>query len=80
MTKMKKETVYPYIPNTAPDTKRVLMEAVNAKTEREIFDVIPDRLMYDDFDFPDPIPDEHSLIPAIWATREEDRCSSNIRA
>ena len=61
MTKMKKETVYPYIPNTAPDTKRVLMEAVNAKTEREIFDVIPDRLMYDDFDFPDPIPDEYSL-------------------
>ena len=37
------------------------MEAVNAKTEREIFDVIPDRLMYHDFDFPDPIPDEYSL-------------------
>lgn len=58
---MSKETVYPYIPNTAPGSKKELMDAVDAKTDREIFDVIPDRLLYDDFDFPEPILDEQRL-------------------
>lgn len=58
---MNKNIVYPYIPNTAPETKKMLMEAVNAKDEREIFDVIPEHLLCDRFDFPDPILDEYTL-------------------
>ncbi len=58
---MKKQIVYPYIPNSAPDTKAALMREVNAANEREIFDVIPDHLLYDKFEFPEPILDELSL-------------------
>ena len=58
---MNKSTVYPYIPNTAPETKKEMMERISAKTEREIFEVIPDRLLHDKFDFPEAIPDEYSL-------------------
>jgi glycine dehydrogenase subunit 1 len=58
---MKKQIVYPYIPNTAPATKAALMKEVNAANEREIFDVIPERLLYRDFNFPEPILDELSL-------------------
>lgn len=58
---MNNSSVYPYIPNTAPETKKAMMERISAETERDIFDVIPDRLLYDDFDFPEAIPDEYSL-------------------
>lgn len=58
---MSANIVYPYIPNTAPDTKKELMDAVNVKSEREIFEVIPEHLLYSDFDFPEPILDEYSL-------------------
>lgn len=58
---MNKSIVYPYIPNTAPETKKILMDAVNAKDEREIFDVIPEHLLCDRFEFPDPILDEYTL-------------------
>lgn len=53
--------VYPYIPNTVSDVKEELMSAVNARSERELFDVIPDRLLYRDFQLPDPILDEYSI-------------------
>ena len=58
---MKKEIVYPYIPNSAPDTKKALMREVDVEEEGEIFDVIPKHLLYDKFDFPEPILDELSL-------------------
>ena len=57
---MNNSSVYPYIPNTAPETKKAMMERISAETERDIFDVIPDRLLYDDFDFPEAIPDEYT--------------------
>lgn len=58
---MNNSSVYPYIPNTAPETKKAMMERISAKTEREIFEVIPDRLLHDEFNFPEAIPDEYSL-------------------
>lgn len=58
---MNKNIVYPYIPNTAPQTKKVLMDEVNAKSDREIFEVIPDHLLCHDLEFPEPILDEYSL-------------------
>ncbi len=58
---MNNSTVYPYIPNTAPETKKRMMERISAKTESEIFDVIPERLLYDGFVFPEAIHYEYSL-------------------
>lgn len=57
----KNKIVYPYIPNTAPEVKADLMKQVNAASEREIFEVIPDRLLYNDFKLPEPILDEYSI-------------------
>ena len=58
---MSNNIVYPYIPNTAPESKKKLMDAVSVKSDREIFEVIPDRLLYNDFQFPEPILDEYTL-------------------
>lgn len=53
--------VYPYIPNSVPEVKAGMMKEVNAADEREIFDVIPSHLLYNDFKLPEPILDECSL-------------------
>ncbi|WZL71878.1 aminomethyl-transferring glycine dehydrogenase subunit GcvPA [Clostridiaceae bacterium 35-E11] len=53
--------VHPYIPNTVPEVKVELMKAVNAQSDREIFNMIPDHLLYNDFQLPEPILDEYSL-------------------
>ncbi len=58
---MKKNIVYPYIPNSVNEIKKGLMDEVNAKDEREIFDVIPDHLMYKNFSLPEPMLDEYTL-------------------
>jgi len=58
---MNNNRVYPYIPNTAPETKKVMMGRISANTEREIFEVIPERLLCNAFQFPEAIPDEYSL-------------------
>lgn len=58
---MSNNIVYPYIPNTVPEIKKEMMDAVNAGSEREIFEVIPDHLLYNNFEFPEPILDEYSL-------------------
>ncbi|WP_130861781.1 aminomethyl-transferring glycine dehydrogenase subunit GcvPA [Bacilliculturomica massiliensis] len=55
------QIVYPYIPNTTPEVKAEMMREVEAKDEREIFEVIPDHLLYHDFKLPEPILDECSL-------------------
>ena len=33
---MNNSSVYPYIPNTAPETKKAMMERISAETERDI--------------------------------------------
>lgn len=53
--------IYPYIPNTVPEVKAQLMKAVDASDERELFEVIPDHLLYDDYQLPEPILDEYTL-------------------
>lgn len=55
------QIVYPYIPNTTPAVKAELMREVEAADEREIFDVIPEHLLYHDFKLPEPILDECCL-------------------
>ncbi|OAN18783.1 glycine dehydrogenase [Photobacterium jeanii] len=57
----KRNIVYPYIPNTAPETKAVLMEKVKAKTEMELFDSIPAHLLQKEMNLPEPLLDEYSI-------------------
>ncbi len=52
---------HPYIPNAGTNAKEEMMKAVGKIKEREIFDMIPDRLLYRDFNLPEPILDEYSL-------------------
>lgn len=53
--------VYPYIPNTSPTTKAVLMEQVDVKDDLELFDTIPSHLLQKEFNLPEPILDEYSI-------------------
>ena len=52
---------HPYIPNAVSDVKATLMRAVSATSDREIFNMIPDHLLYHAFKLPAPILDEYSL-------------------
>ena len=58
----KKTVVYPYIPNTVPEIKAEMMREVNAKTDLDLYDVIPDGLLYKErLQVPEAIGDEYSL-------------------
>ena len=57
----KRNTVYPYIPNTAPATKATLMEQVKVVDEMELFDSIPSHLLQSEMQLPEPILDEYSM-------------------
>lgn len=58
----KKQIVYPYIPNSVPEIKAEMMKEVNAKTDMDIFDVIPDELKLNrKMNLPEPLLDEYSI-------------------
>ncbi|MCF8069432.1 MAG: aminomethyl-transferring glycine dehydrogenase subunit GcvPA [Desulfobacterales bacterium] len=52
---------HPYIPNAGSDAKEELMMSIGKRNEREIFDMIPDHLLYQKFNLPEPILDEYTL-------------------
>ena len=61
MTK-KRSIVYPYIPNSAPDTKKEMLKAVDAKSIEEFYEDIPESLRYTKkMDMPDPFLSEYDL-------------------
>jgi glycine dehydrogenase subunit 1 len=54
--------VYPYIPNSVPKIKAEMMKEVDAKTDDEIFSMIPDDLkLKRKLDMPEPLLDEYSI-------------------
>lgn len=57
-----KSVVYPYIPNSVPEIKAEMLREVNAESEMDLFDVIPDELIYKErLDIPEAIGDEYSI-------------------
>ena len=57
-----KKTVYPYIPNSAPETKSEMLQEIGVETIEELFAEIPDDLRFRGrMNLPEPIPDEYSL-------------------
>lgn len=53
---------YPYIPNSAPQIKKEMMEFVNVKDEMELYEEIPEHLRYQGLlDLPPTLGDEQSV-------------------
>lgn len=62
MREKTKPTVYPYIPNSVPEIKAEMLRYVNAATDDDLFDVIPDDLkLKRKMDLPEPLLDEYSI-------------------
>ena len=54
--------VYPYIPNSAPEVKKAMMEFVDVKDEMELYEEIPEHLRFKGLlDLPPALPDEQSV-------------------
>jgi len=63
---MKKPQVYPYIPNSAPITKKEMLQAVGAKDIAEFYADIPEELrLKGKLNLPDPLLSETELIRHI---------------
>ncbi len=57
-----KNFVHPYIPNSAPEVKAEMMEALGIKDIEELYSEIPDHLRFKgEMNLPDPIPSEWEL-------------------
>jgi glycine dehydrogenase subunit 1 len=58
----KRPIVYPYIPNSVPDIKQELLQAVNASSIEEFYEDIPDKLrLKRKLDLPEPFLSEYGL-------------------
>jgi len=59
---IKEKTVFPYIPNSAPEVKAQMLEEVGASDIMDLYAEIPERLRFPGrMNLPEPILDEYSL-------------------
>ena len=57
-----KKVVYPYIPNSAPQVQKEMMEAVGVKDLWDLYEEVPENLKFrEDLDIPPAILDEYSM-------------------
>ncbi len=57
-----KATVYPYIPNSAPEVKRQMLEAVGAESTEDLFEDVPEKLrLKGRMTLPEPLLSEYAL-------------------
>ena len=55
-------SAHPYIPNSAPEIKRTMLDAVGVNTVEELYGSIPERLRYPGLlDLPEPLRSEYEL-------------------
>ncbi|MDA4114623.1 MAG: aminomethyl-transferring glycine dehydrogenase subunit GcvPA [Thaumarchaeota archaeon] len=58
----KEKTVFPYIPNSVPEVKAVMLKEVGARDEMDLYAEVPERLRFKGkLRLPEPILDEYSL-------------------
>jgi len=58
----KRPIVYPYIPNSVPEVKRQMIEAVGAESTEEFYADVPENLrLKGDMDLPEPLLSEYAL-------------------
>ena len=69
----KKQFVHPYIPNSVPETKRAMMEAVGISSLEELFSEIPEPLRFcEKLDLPEPVLPEYELRRHLEETLEKN--------
>jgi glycine dehydrogenase subunit 1 len=55
-------SAHPYIPNSAPEIKRAMLDAIGVSTVEELYGSIPDRLRFPgQLDLPEPLRSEYDL-------------------
>jgi len=58
----KEKTVFPYIPNSAPEIKAAMLKEVGARDEMDLYAEVPERLRFKGrLKLPEPILDEYSI-------------------
>jgi len=74
------QTVYPYIPNSAPAVKAAMMAEVGAEREWDLYEEIPPELRFaGPLELPPPIPDEYSMKKHIGKILAKNRsCADNL--
>jgi len=72
-------TGYPYIPNSAPDVKREMLEAVGAADIEELYAEIPDRLrLRGEMNLPEPFGSEYALKKHVEGILEKNRTAREM--
>lgn len=71
---MKKDFVYPYMPNSAPKAKKEMMDALGISSVSDLYNsVIPEDLRLDrPLNLPEPIPGEHALKTHLESILEKN--------
>ena len=60
--KQKRTTIYPYIPNSVPEIKRQMLQAVGAESVDDFFEDIPEKLRFrETMNLPQPFLSEYAL-------------------
>jgi glycine dehydrogenase subunit 1 len=58
----KRTTVYPYIPNSVPEVKRRMLQAIGAESAEDLFEEVPERLrLKGAMNLPEPLVSEYAL-------------------
>jgi glycine dehydrogenase subunit 1 len=58
----KRTTVYPYIPNSVPEVKRHMLQAIGAESADDLFEEVPERLrLQGSMNLPEPLVSEYAL-------------------
>jgi glycine dehydrogenase subunit 1 len=74
-----KKTVYPYIPNSAPDAKAEMLRAVGAKSVDEFYADIPTDLRFKGkLNLPEPLHSEAELIRHVDGLLNENRSTREM--
>ncbi len=66
--------VHPYIPNTAPEVRRAMLDAVGAASEEDFYADVPAELrLQRELDLPAPLPAEHDLARHVRGILSQNR-------
>ena len=66
--------IYPYIPNSAPEVKKQMLEELGLKDVEEIYAEIPEHLRFkDEMDLPEPLLSEYELKRHVEEILAQDK-------
>jgi glycine cleavage system P protein (glycine dehydrogenase) subunit 1 len=73
-------SAHPYIPNSAPEIKRAMLDAVGADSVDELYGSIPERLRYPGLlDLPEPLRSEYELRRHVTAVLDRNEsCAERL--